>query len=366
MFRQLLFQLMMIVSCRTIFVFSSSSFFQTKPGCQSTCGDVSIPYPFGMISSSSNSSGSECSIDRALGSYGFSINCNTTFDPPKPFLVSGRGYNDQFFVLMGGTVEYNLEILGISESEIRLKTWQTTVCYDKSGVLLSFNKYVSTDFTGSPFTFSHTKNGVFAVGCDTSAYVLMNDGVKNYTRRCQSFCESKENVLDQAGSCTGSGCCEMEFPKDQTKFLGIAYSPNNHTDVWSFNPCSSIFMAEKDHYKFNAATDLSKAVSLVYREGNKNVPIPVVLNWAIGKKTCEEAEKDMVTFACRPKYNGYCINSENGFGYRCSCNKGYEGNPYFSPGCQGSSGDGRKDGSGCTPNNGQFPIIKVSIGIKSY
>ncbi|KAI3881163.1 hypothetical protein MKW92_023402 [Papaver armeniacum] len=328
----------MIVSCPTSFVLSSTSFFQTKPGCESACGNISIPYPFGMITSSST--GGECSIDGALGSYGFSINCNTTYDPPKPFLLSGKGKNDLFYVLMGGAIEWNLEILSISESEIRLKTWQTTICYDKFGDLLTSSKqFVVADFTGTPFTFSDTKNRVFAVGCDTTGHVFMNDHVKNYTSKCESICDTRESVLDQAGYCTGSGCCEVGFPKGQTSFQGIGITPYNHTNVWSFNPCSSIFMAEKDHYKFNPATDLLKPpknISLVYKEGNKDVPIPVVLNWAIGNKTCEEAQKDMATFACHPEYNSFCINSDNGLGYRCSCNNGYEGNPYFSPGCQGT------------------------------
>ncbi|KAI3852210.1 hypothetical protein MKX03_012282 [Papaver bracteatum] len=397
----ILFQLMMIISCsRTTFVLSSSSsFFQAKPGCQSTCGNVNIPYPFGMISSSSNSSGSECSIDGALGSYGFSITCNNTYDPPKPFIVSGTGDYEKFFVLMGGALQMNHEILSISESEIRLKTWQTTTCYDKSGALLTSPKiYVGASFVGSPFTFSDTKNRIFAVGCDTTGVVKMTDPVKNYTSQCQSICLSRESVLDQAGSCTGSGCCQIEFPKGKKEFQVIGMSPRNHTEVWSFNPCTSVFMAEQDHYKFNPTTDLlnppNKNISLVYKEGNKDLPIPVVLNWAIGIKTCEEAQKDLATFACHQDYNSSCINSEDGLGYRCSCNKGYGGNPYFSPGCQdvnecedptnnpcegictntigsygctcpkGSSGDGRKDGSGCTLNNNkEFPILKVSIGV---
>ncbi|KAI3991621.1 hypothetical protein MKX01_009663 [Papaver californicum] len=385
-----------IICCRTTFVLSASSFFQAKPGCISTCGNVSVPYPFGIITSSS-AGGEICSTDGALGSYGFSIYCNASYDPPKPFLASGRGDLEQFYVLMGGTIERDLEILSISESEIRLKTWQTTICYDKVGTLLtSFIQFVFADFTGTPFTFSDTKNRVFAVGCDTSGYVYMNDHVKNYTSKCESRCDSMESVLDQAGYCTGSGCCEVGFPKGQTRFQGIGISPSNHTAVWSFNPCSSIFMAEKVHYKFNPATDLlnpPKNISLVYKEGNKDVPIPVVLNWAIGNKTCEEAQKDLATFACHQDYNNHCIDSDNGLGYRCSCNKGYEGNPYLSPGCQdvdecedptnnfceeictntigsysctcprGSYGDGRKDGSGCRLDNGEFPIIKVAIGV---
>ncbi|KAI3950587.1 hypothetical protein MKW92_053690 [Papaver armeniacum] len=342
MFQHILLQLVIIVSCWITIASSSLSFAQTKPGCQLKCGDVSIPYPFGIISSS----GGNCSIYGSHGSYGFSVNCNTTYNPPRPFLAGVTpGENQQMLVRMGNQLHTDIEeieILSISESEIRLKTLQTTSCYNKSGALLkpSTAKSVWYYFVWSPFTFSDTKNRVYGVGCETYASIVMYDNidlVKNYTTQCQSECASRESVYDHAGSCSGSGCCEMTFPKGQKYFHGMEFSPRNHSDVWPFNPCSSVFMAEKGYYKFNKDTDLPNIRSnttLVYREGNKDIPLPVVLNWAIGNKTCEEAQKNLTSFACHKELNSYCIDSDNGPGYRCSCYKGYEGNPYISPGCQ--------------------------------
>ncbi|KAK1400889.1 hypothetical protein POM88_000494 [Heracleum sosnowskyi] len=45
-----------------------------KPECQEKCGNVNITYPFGI--------GNNCSFD-----WKIEIICNTTFDPPKPFLL---------------------------------------------------------------------------------------------------------------------------------------------------------------------------------------------------------------------------------------------------------------------------------------
>ncbi|KAF8396190.1 hypothetical protein HHK36_017803 [Tetracentron sinense] len=137
-------------------------------------------------------------------------------------------------------------------------------------------------------------------------------------------------------------------------------------------------MAEKEWFNFTLS-DLA-ADGYVDREN-----IPVVLDWAIGNKTCEEVRREeSASLACAA--NSDCTT--NGPGYRCYCNKGYLGNPYLSQGCQdinecadnpcegichntignyscsckdGYHGDGRKNGSGCTPDT--FPVIIVVSGI---
>ncbi|KAI3957795.1 hypothetical protein MKW92_002946 [Papaver armeniacum] len=96
-------------------VTGASSFMQTKPGCPAKCGNVSIPYPFGIFDAAG---GEGCSINK--GWIGYAITCNTSFDPPKPFL--GKG---------------NLQVLSISESEIRVKNNQVARrCFTESGVVV--------------------------------------------------------------------------------------------------------------------------------------------------------------------------------------------------------------------------------------
>ncbi|XP_059295390.1 wall-associated receptor kinase 2-like, partial [Lycium ferocissimum] len=112
---------------------------------------------------------------------------------------------------------------------------------------------------------------------------------------------------------------------------------------------------------------------------------------AIGSLTCIDA-RTSEDYACRE--NSECVDSDTGLrGYRCSCNEGYEGNPYLSPGGQdidecadpninsceksctntpgsyncscpnGYTGDGKKDGRGCIAPYSEFPWIKFSIGM---
>ncbi|KAF6140145.1 hypothetical protein GIB67_028951 [Kingdonia uniflora] len=68
-------------------------------------------------------------------------------------------------------------------------------------------------------------------------------------------------------------------------------------------------------------------------EINNDISFPAVLDWVVGLETCEEAKRNLTSYACED--NGGCVDSTNGLGYNCYCNPGYEGNPYFTNGCQG-------------------------------
>ncbi|RZC66299.1 hypothetical protein C5167_009984 [Papaver somniferum] len=354
------------LSCFTL-AFSSSvpQFFKAKPGCESKCGNISIPYPFGIVSSNEN--------DCAIGGTGFlyGISCNNSFDPPKAF----HG--------VGG----NVEIIDISENEIRVKgSVPVSLCYDESSVELKLGKtglYTSMNFRGTPFTLS-TKNMFFGLGCST--YASIDGDFKDYSSACSSSCESKQSVENE--TCFGKGCCEITIPKGITMFnMSVYFGVSQNVSVTSsFDPCSYAFVAEQDQYTFSASDILDGKIFIT-----KARNLPIVLDWALGNKTCEEAQKDVEGYACHE--NSYCINSDNNPGYRCTCHDGYEGNPYLSPGCQdinecedqnknlcveictntvgsykcscpkGSHGDGRRGGSGCFHNNQASPVFKISLGI---
>ncbi|GFP81286.1 wall-associated receptor kinase 3 [Phtheirospermum japonicum] len=63
--------------------------------------------------------------------------------------------------------------------------------------------------------------------------------------------------------------------------------------------------------------------------------MPMVTDWAIGNDTnCEMAQMDRSSYACKGA-NAVCKNrTSNGYGYRCFCKEGYQGNPYLDYGCQ--------------------------------
>ncbi|KAI3933943.1 hypothetical protein MKW92_051545, partial [Papaver armeniacum] len=224
---------------RIILTSSATLLPQSKPGCEAKCGNITIPYPFGIGPSENG-----CSFS-GDGLQLYNITCNTSFNPPKPFLWLGLN-------LTSGK-RFMFELTSISETELRVERSPFTMCYEyKTGNVTLDDSYISPYFLSTrntPFTVSSTKNKLFVIGCYSVAYFL--DPILNFTTSCVTKCDTKENVVD--GSCSGSGCCQVSLPKGIKRFLIYADSLNSTKESLSFNPCSYSFIGEFDKYKFSAS-----------------------------------------------------------------------------------------------------------------
>ncbi|CAL9150633.1 unnamed protein product [Musa hybrid cultivar] len=321
----------------------------SKPGCPSKCGEVDIPYPFGI--------GTDCSME------GFDITCNDTTDPPKPFIAVG-----------------NVEILNVSlvDHELSAYIYMAYWCYNDTGW--------SADLTLSPaYLYSATRNKFTVVGCSTLAYVVgQNVKGSTYASGCVSYCDDAGGVSEGPG-CDGMGCCQTSIPKSLISFTASFSDSLNNSQVASFSPCSYAFVADQDWFRFNKST-------LFPDFGDEtNYQVPVVLDWAMrNQSSCRDAEADYSNYACRSA-NSDCFNSTNGPGYLCKCSQGYTGNPYLEGGCQdidecehpqlypcfgvcsnvqgrylctcppGTHGNATKDN--CTGNSSKFPLpARLAVG----
>ena len=271
----------------------------SKDGCNTTCGNLKVPYPFGI------SLDGKCSLNKY-----YIINCNSSYyDPPKPFL--GR--------------KGNLEVLDISiNGQLRISNFVASsyVQQTQGNEVVSQSFDASVDLAAFPIVFSDTENKLIVVGCDDYALVYgLHE--RTFTTGCVAGCSNLSDVID--GSCSGMGCCQISIPKGLKSFKINLRSLTNHTHVSHFN--SYAFLAEQDKFIFNA-NDLKDPN---FRNKTKK-NVPVVIDWFVGmRQNCVQAKENKSSYACQT--NTKC-NDFNG-GYRCSCLQGYEGNPYLSPGCTG-------------------------------
>ncbi|KAI3900293.1 hypothetical protein MKW92_010673, partial [Papaver armeniacum] len=266
----------------------------TKPGCKDRCGNVSIPYPFGI--------GPGCFIHKD-----FELSCNESIvNDIKP--------------LYGGIPISNI---AIPDGDMTAEIYMARDCPD--------NKYSATATLGGTFTFSSTKNKIIGMGCNTWAYLGLDDSA-SFGTGCLSVCNKTEDITN--GSCNGVGCCQAPVPVGlKTLHLQVGKMFTDNTGERSrFNPCSYGFIVEESSFNF----------TLPYLKDFKNNgsgTVPVVVDWTVGKETCMEAAKSRTSYACGP--NTDCIVPEGNktIGYRCKCRWGYTGNPYLHSSTSGGCRD---------------------------
>ncbi|XP_034681015.1 wall-associated receptor kinase-like 1 [Vitis riparia] len=248
---------------------------QAKPGCQERCGDVDIPYPFGIGSAG-------CYFDEW-----FEVTCNNSTDPPKPFLKG-----------------VNLEVLNVSlDGTIRVN----------NPVLLSQNcsGKPSNDtqwWEGGPFSFSNTYTRFTAVGCSALVYIMQDDTVIG---GCKTFCK-KDATAAKKASCYGLECCQTQVPPGLLSFTAnLGTSSDGSADEQE--QCKYAFMVDQEWFISNVP-DPHTVKDMEY--------VPAVLDWRIYNATCN----------CG--HNTVCSSTNQGSSLICGCFQGYEGNPYLPQGCQ--------------------------------
>ncbi|KAK1642516.1 hypothetical protein QYE76_060321 [Lolium multiflorum] len=279
-------------------------------GCPDKCGDVPIPYPFGI--------GTQCAAT-SLNSY-FNLICDSTTDPPRP-MVGDPGTEDE------------ITDISLEHGEMCVLSPVSYICFKSNTKFNSSN--LGYDLQLTPFLPSPSRNRFTVIGCNTLGLVSgYKDTASQYVAGCYSYCEGVNNTTEGA-PCAGMGCCETAIPANLTSF-GVMFEMNQ-SKVWRFNPCFYGMVAEVGWYNFSQQ-DLVGRLGFINDRAKKGAP--VIADWAIRNGSCPEKGKDKPNdYACISA-NSYCTAVNNGPGYLCQCSKGYEGNPYLPNGCQGLSVSG--------------------------
>ncbi|CAM0952667.1 unnamed protein product [Alopecurus aequalis] len=275
---------------------ASISSAQPRHGCETHCGDIEIPYPFGI--------GVGCAIEQ-----GFEINCSRTADGlERPFIG-----------------KHELLNIWVSRGQSRTLVGIPSYCYNSSSKQMV--PYIWEFTSDWPYRVSDVHNKFTSIGCNTLAYIYNTEGRKRYGTGCASLCGSPEDLTN--GSCLGVGCCRSDAPKGLTRYYVYFYDADwvDVANVWPFNNCSYAGLVETESFLFNSEYVTTTRFNDTYK-GRQ----PLVLDWVIGNVTCEEARRNISSYACFSE-NTVCVDSSNGPGYLCNCSSGYQGNPYLYGGC---------------------------------
>ncbi|PWA79320.1 EGF-like calcium-binding [Artemisia annua] len=244
-----------------------------KPGCKSHCGNITVPYPFGI------GEGAGCSLDEF-----FYVTCNSThFDPPKLFTGSS-----------------NIEIynISVSESELRIFTSVSYKCYKRDGDVNREKNVIASKW---------------ALDLDNLDMVFFLSSLSLLNLTPPTLCHHRFALVDQPREPTPRFLCEVRcgcgllFPE---KEIGSTLWKKNNTKGSYDCTCWP-------GYTGNAKTPDG------CQPDAKGSNFPVTI-FTLDIDECDGKSNN----SCY----GHCINTAGS--YNCTCRPGYTGNAKTPDGCQ--------------------------------
>ena len=257
-----------------------------KHNCPDRCGNVSIPYPFGI--------GSNCFMHKK-----YEIVCNGVA-AAKAFLPS-----------------INMEVLEINISDpynnyddsyyepglIRVKMPISSNSINKSSVAGSGGVL---DISGTPFFFSSYRNKFVSVGCNIKATMAVIGSMVFVG--CKTDCNNQKL----------RGKCQTLVPSDGIQRLNVTSESTTN----NMNTSKHAFLAETRWLESNETDPFKDVRSLEY--------VPVVLEWTIPNSS------SIMNLNMTEAFRRNIDLDYTSYGATCyHCRPGYRGNPYLSMRCQG-------------------------------
>ncbi|KAL8495046.1 hypothetical protein ACS0TY_019268 [Phlomoides rotata] len=278
----------------------------SKPGCPERCGNVTVPYPFGV--------GPECSAHKS-----FTVTCNQTTNPPKPYLNVSLSSNVRLEV-----VEFSLhkKIVRVKQGVFPL------LCNSTRKVIL-----VGEILGRGPFRYSTLYNSLVVIGCKNKVW-LLDYGDNPSFGGCAPICGGNMPSCKGSNCCSGMNCCQTTIPSEYGE-PEIFYSsePSRTQTVCGYAFVSDRTWLAIDYVNFiGNGSDFPDPVNMGLGE------VPLILDWDFEIPT----ENLISPVFCRNETVSFTPSLDDGVGggdsidvNRCYCEAGFEGNPYLPQGgCQ--------------------------------
>ncbi|KAJ8545187.1 hypothetical protein K7X08_017770 [Anisodus acutangulus] len=254
-----------------------------KPGCEESCGNLTIPYPFGL------------SANCSLNSW-YLIKCDKSSNPPKAFLNS--------FL----QVELQSEVKSVSIENQTITTLVSIVNFCNGSSRGSRIITTGTDLSESPFYYSKDRNKLMFVGCGNGLVTQK----QNVLSGCTAICSAGTRLT----GCYGINCCQSLVPFDLSSYT--ANFTNSGIQQEAHPKCNAAFLVDQTWVPAKVAEPF---VFLGHA--------PVVWVWTLQSKELDSGLLCDKSEAAVKLEDGTSVAN-----LQCRCGPGTQGNPYFSNGCQ--------------------------------
>ncbi|GJN34639.1 hypothetical protein PR202_gb23321 [Eleusine coracana subsp. coracana] len=289
-----------------------------RPDCKTTCGNVIVPYPFG--------------IQPGCFRPGFNLTCDTRQNPPRLLLGKFRVAdifldNSTMRVYHDGPMEYGADNI------------------TSDGLIIPFAR----SFSGGPYKLPFG-NELVLFGCNVLATLVADKtqrplvgGGPYVFAGCASVCSG--GGLNESGSysfggnnqyCSGSGCCQVSISTLNSYYnpTELHLRPLDSSKHWDDNLHVSVFLAEEGWLE-------QRDVKFSTTFQPKNNEIPLLLEWDnTHGLALSESDNQM---ACPRVFSDLCKSNHSDCGRNpnilCVCKPGYGGNPYVDGGCQAANAE---------------------------
>ncbi|KAJ8774353.1 hypothetical protein K2173_011602 [Erythroxylum novogranatense] len=223
-----------------------------KPGCSEYCGNVAIPFPFGVEAG--------CYMNE-----NFAVACNNSFGSQKPFLT-----------------RTGMELLGVSmKLVVQVNNPVISATCNGSSTPLS---PTGADLSGTPFIYSSTYTRFTAIGCNN--YATFGTKNKAFVGGCLSIC----NGTQKSGGCYGLNCCQTTIPPNLNSFNARMA---NISGIDSCRSNKTSFMVDQG-WLDNRIDDLDRVAQMEV--------VPSFLEWGTIQGSCGIAETSSLFCST----NGFC------------------------------------------------------------
>ncbi|CAL2248862.1 unnamed protein product [Prunus armeniaca] len=262
-----------------------------KHNCATHCGDISIPYPFGI------GLHKDCYFDEW-----FEMVCNQSSSNSPHKLYLRRAQLEVLNVYANGTLRVNNPI--------------AFFCGEYKG-------QQPANLSGSPFVYSGKHNKFTAVSC---GYLALVSSEKYVVGGCRSICEGTS--ISPEGCEIGVNCCQTNIPPH------LSVISTDIKDDRRARVCKDIyaFLVDQEWFRNNF---IASNFSVL----NDMDSVPVVLDGSLGLDNTSVTVFHRFMGQYSRAYNDpkpYCkiLNATSTLPRLvCSCPRGFEGNPYLGYDC---------------------------------